>query len=268
MRPLTVYLDGVGFWSPGLPGWAGARAALRGEAEPGPAAARPAPALLPAAERRRAPDTVLLALEVAAQAVAAAGVDTAELASVFASTYGDLAMTDHLCATLAEAPHLVSPTRFHHSVHNAAAGYWSIATGCRAPGSALAGYDATFGAGLLEAAAWCAADERPVLLCAYDGPAVGALASVTPSSGLLGCALVLAPRRGAHTVAACTLALEPGAAAAPPLASAAAQALAGNAMRGALPWLEALAAGAHRALALPLSPAQTLHIQLEPLSPP
>lgn len=265
MHPITVYIDGIGFWSAALPDWPAARAALRGGAAPQAAAARPGAALLPPAERRRAPDTVLLALEVAAQAVQAAHVDPAETASVFASTYGDLGMTDHLCATLVDTPLLVSPTRFHHSVHNAAAGYWTIATGCRAASSALAGWDASFAGGLLEAAAQCAADAQPVLLAACDGPAVGALASVAPSTGLLGLALVLAPRRGAHTLAACTLALEPGAFKAPPPASAAAQALAGNAMRGGLPFFEALAAGAHRALVLPMSAAQGLHVGIEPL---
>jgi hypothetical protein len=91
---------------------------------------------------------------------------------------------------------------------------------------------------------------------------------VAASEGLLGLALVLAPRRGPHSMAACTLVLEPGAAAPPPLLSPAARALAGNAMRSGLPFFEALAAGARRALALPIAPAQALHVTLEPLSPP
>ena len=45
----------------------------------------------------------------------------------------------------------ISPTRFHNSVHNAAAGYWGIATGATAAANALCAYDASFGAGLLEA---------------------------------------------------------------------------------------------------------------------
>ena len=56
---------------------------------------------------------------------------------MFASTYGDLAITDYMCSTLAKAPMTLSPTRFHNSVHNAAAGYWSIATACRQPYCAL-----------------------------------------------------------------------------------------------------------------------------------
>jgi hypothetical protein len=102
-----------------------------------PQGARPLPSILPPNERRRAPDTVAVALEVAQAACVNAGRDPAQLATVFASTYGDLAITDYMCSTLARAPTTLSPTRFHNSVHNAAAGYWTIATGCRKPYCAL-----------------------------------------------------------------------------------------------------------------------------------
>ena len=62
----------------------------------------------------------------------------------------------------------MSPTKFHNSVHNAAAGYWTIGTGCMAPSNSLSGYECSFAAGLLEAAAQCAADRRPVLLVGFD----------------------------------------------------------------------------------------------------
>ena len=96
-------------------------------------------------------------------------------------------------------------------------------------------------AGLLEAAAQCAADGQPVLLVGYDMPAVGALASVTTSRGLLAVALVVAPERTERTVAAFDWSLDPGEATAAAPRSTAAQALAGNAMADALPLFEALA---------------------------
>ncbi len=69
-RVHTVYVEGIGFWASRLPGWENARAILRGEAQaPATPQARPAPALLPPAERRRAPDTVALSLEVARSSV-------------------------------------------------------------------------------------------------------------------------------------------------------------------------------------------------------
>src|SRR5580692_4610479 len=131
-------------------------------------ATRPQPAILPPNERRRALDTVAVALEVAQAACANAGRDPAQLPMVFASTYGDLAITDYMCSTLAKAPTTLSPTRFHNSVHNAAAGYWTIATGCREPYCALGAGVYTFATGLFAAAVQVCADQTDVLLVAYD----------------------------------------------------------------------------------------------------
>ncbi|MFM2069127.1 MAG: hypothetical protein RLZZ584_4036, partial [Pseudomonadota bacterium] len=189
MTAERVWIDAVAWWSPALPGWPVARAALRGQAVPTHAQhARPAPLLLGPNERRRAPDTVLLALEVAQAAVAQAGLAPAELASVFTSTHGDLAIVDALCTTLASKPELLSPMRFHHSVHNAASGYWAMAAGCRRASSAVAHFGHAFATGWLEAASLCASDAEPVLLVGFDTGAHGALASVNRSQGLLGVA--------------------------------------------------------------------------------
>jgi Beta-ketoacyl synthase, N-terminal domain len=142
-------------------------------------------------ERRRASDSVLVALEVAAQAVAASGHAAKDLASVFTSAHGDLPITDALCKTLASDPTLLSPMRFHHSVHNAASGYWAISSGSTAASTALAGFKHSFANGLLEAASQCASDGAPRLLVGFDTEATGPLASVNRSRGLLGVALVL-----------------------------------------------------------------------------
>ncbi len=72
---------------------------------------RPATSLLAPNERRRAPESVLLALDVAQQACAMAQRDPRALPNVFASAYGDLAINDYLCATLARAPLELSPTK-------------------------------------------------------------------------------------------------------------------------------------------------------------
>ena len=132
-------IDGLALWTPAWPGWDAAAPALRAApiesptneaASPTPApAARPAPSGLAANERRRAPDSVLVALQVAEQAVAQSGHAAASLASVFTSAHGDLPIVDALARTLAGDPKLLSPTRFHHSVHNAPSGYWAIASG-------------------------------------------------------------------------------------------------------------------------------------------
>lgn len=182
--------------------------------------AGPGPDCLAANERRRAPASVRLALRAAERACALAGVDPATTASVFASEHGDLAIVDALCRTLAGDPALLSPMRFHHSVHNAASGYWSIATGCRAPGTALAAGAQSFAAALLEAAAQVCADDRPVLLVHVDTAPVGPLASVVSPRTAGAQALVLGPRAqpGSRALA---LALRPAANAAPVSAQAA-----------------------------------------------
>jgi len=259
----TLYIDGIAFWAPTLPGWEAARAAFRGEAAPlATPLKRPAPEILAPAERRRAPDTVALALEVAAAAVRESGLDAATLPSIFTSAHGDLAVNDYMCSTLASEPTLISPTKFHNSVHNAAAGYWTMATGCHEASTALSAFDASFGAGLLEAASQCQADARPILLIAVDVEAAGALASVTDSIGLLACALVLSPRASERTLASFDWSLVSTATRAAPIRSPAARSLAGNAMSGALPLLEAIATarpGSNAgAIELPLTPSLAL----------
>lgn len=254
---LRVFVDGVAFWSPTLPGWAVARAAFRGEAAwVEPPAKRPAPELLAPAERRRAPDSVALALEVAAAAVRESGHDATRLPSIFTSTHGDLAVNDYMCATLASQPLLISPTRFHNSVHNASAGYWTIGTGCMAASTALSAFEHSFAAGLLEAATQCAADATPVLLVAFDVQATGALASVTTSEGLLAAGFVLSPEPGARSHAAFDIELGP--ARTTPLRSVAARSLQRNGMADVLPFAEALALASGDAFALALSASRAL----------
>jgi len=189
-----IGVDGIGVWSPEFPDWNSARAALTENVEIAPnVAARPAPALLPPTQARRAPDTVLLAIEAAQQACAMAQCQPRDLAHVFASAYGDLAINDYLCATLARAPQELSPTRFHNSVHNAPAGYWAIASGCMRSSTALSAGAATFGAALLEAALLARAESAPVLVVAYDIAATGALQDIVACRSSFAAALVVAP---------------------------------------------------------------------------
>jgi len=189
---LEVGVAGIGVWSPQWPTWDVAQAVLRGTAAiAAESASRPAPSLLPPTERRRAPEAVLIAIEAATQACAMAQCAPRELAHVFASAYGDLAVNDYLCATLARAPREVSPTRFHNSVHNAPAGYWAIATGCMRSSTAVSAGDSTFGAALLEAA--LAVREDAALLVVYDVAAAGPMQDVISCRRSFAAAFVLAP---------------------------------------------------------------------------
>jgi uncharacterized membrane protein len=215
---------------------------------------RPQPSLLPPNERRRAPDTVALAVEVGQAACANAQRDPAQLPTVFASTYGDMAITDYMCGTLATAPTMLSPTRFHNSVHNAAAGYWSIATGCRQPYCALGAGVYTFAAGLFAAALQVCADETDVLLVAYDIEARGPLAQVAHSRGMLGVAMVL----GAAQVPNLTRLQLTISAQVPALADPA-----GNAIAACVPLIAALEGRGQAQVSLPLGPDSTLQVQVQ-----
>ncbi len=247
---MKVFIEGAALWARQTPGWLAWCAALRGE--PPTPADKPSAALLSANERRRASDSVLLAIDVAEQAVRASRRDASQLASVFTSAHGDLAVTDALCTQLAQAPLQLSPTRFHHSVHNAASGYWAIASGCHAPSTAVSAHTHSFAAGLLEALVHIACEREPVLLVGHDTEARGLLAGVNTSRGLLGVALVLSPERGASCLGTLHWRLDDGARAAPALRSAVARALQANAMSDALPLFESLALDAEHSLALPL----------------
>lgn len=262
-RVHTAFVDGVAFWAPRAPGWAIARSVLRGEGamqqQPAP---RPAPGVLAATERRRAPDTVAIALEVAIRACESAGADPRELASVFACTEGDTVISDYMSDTLARTPTLVSPTRFHNSVHNAAAGYWSIGTGSMQPYTALSAYRDTFGAGLLEALLQAEADARATLLVAYDIESRGPLAAVARSTGIVGAGVVLAPVAGERSMARIRWRTVPGTGRTG-VEPCNAGLVEGNAMAHCLPFFEAMAAERQRTVRLGLGPALLLEMQIE-----
>ncbi len=256
---MNVFIESAALWARHAPGWDAWCTAMRGDT-PAPAI-KPNPSLLSANERRRASDSVLLAICVAEQAVRASWRDVSQLASVFTSAHGDLPITDAMCMQLAQAPLQLSPTRFHHSVHNAASGYWAIASGCRAPSTAVSAHQHSFAAGLLEALVHCACEHEPVLLVGYDTEALGLLADVNTSRGLLGVALVLSPERGDAGLGTLHWQLEEGDAAPPPLRSATARALQSNAMSDALPLFESLVLDEAQALALPLPGARYLALR-------
>ncbi|MBQ4855032.1 beta-ketoacyl synthase chain length factor [Rhodanobacter sp. B2A1Ga4] len=262
MSALRVHVEGVGLWSPLLADFAALRSLLAGTT-PGPPATRPAAATLPPNERRRAPESVLLAIEAAGQALAMSGRDAATLACVFASAHGDQAITDYMCATLAQAPTELSPTRFHNSVHNAAVGYWTIATGCHAPSIAVCAQRESFGAGLLEAAGQVLAEQRPVLLVCSDTAGSGPLDEVTGCRQPFGCALVLAPQAGAATLARLDLDLQPRAATDAPLPEPLAGWRAGNPSASSLPLLALLATGRGGHCQLAAAATLALHIDME-----
>ena len=166
---LTVFVEGLGLLGPGLPNWAQGRQQLNGSLPFEIArCVLPLPMALPPAERRRAGAVVKVSLAVGQEAVAASGLQANALASVFSSSSGDGVNCHEICSALASDDRLISPTRFHNSVHNASSGYWSISSAAMATASVLCAHDASFAAGLLEAMTQCVVDACPVLLVVYD----------------------------------------------------------------------------------------------------
>lgn len=202
-RALDACVLGIGVLGPGLADWASAAAVLSGQQAY--LAARtelPAPQSLPPAERRRATASVKLALACGSQALAMAGRGAEDLRTVFAGSGGDGMNCHALCEALASSDRLVSPTRFHNSVHNAASGYWGIAMHAMAPSTVLcAPDDTTFAAGLLDALVQLRTCDDDVLLLVYDTDYPQPLRGVRPIPDSFGVALLLSPPERARGLA-------------------------------------------------------------------
>jgi hypothetical protein len=160
---------------------------------------------LPPAERRRTGKVVRLALTVGLEAVARAGADAAQLPAVFSSSGGDGENCHEICQVLAGPERQISPTRFHNSVHNAASGYWGIATGATPAANALCAHDASFAAGLLESLVQLSIDETAVLLIAYDADYPQPMRAARPIPDAFGVALLLTPAAGPRSLARITV---------------------------------------------------------------
>jgi hypothetical protein len=209
MTHLGTYVNAISVIGPGFADWPTAAAVLAGRAPyvPSPTVL-PAPMTLPAAERRRTGRNVKLALAVGLEAIDRACLDATAVPTVFCSSSGDGDICHQNCQTLATADRQISPTRFHNSVQNAPAGYWSIATGAMVASTTLSAYDASFAAGLLEAMVQVTVQQRPVLLIACDTGYPPPLSEKRRMGDAFGIALVLAPNVGATSVAHLSAALD------------------------------------------------------------
>ena len=265
---LTAYIEGVGLVGPGLASWDAGAAILRGETPYsfGPTVI-PALELLPPAERRRTVPTVKLALAVAHAALLAAGRDPTTVATVFGSSGGDGETIENILETLATSEaREVSPTRFHNSVHNAPAGYWAIATGCREPSLSLCAHDQTFAACLLEAALQVHLDRRAVGVFVYDQPYPRALGIARPILGAYGVGLLLAPEQSEKSLSAITVSLEDGGVPTALDDAELERLRRGNPAARSLPLLAALAAGKGGRLVFETTGAQRLFVDVEPIA--
>ena len=254
--PAGAWIEGIGLIGPGLSDWVQATVVLRGECDYLPArCALPLPPALPPAERRRTGAAVRVAIAAATAATEAAGRPASTLATVFSASGGDGDNCHAICEVLASSERFISPTRFHNSVHNAPAGYWSIAAQAMVASTSMAAYDGSFAAGLLEAIVQVQASHEPRLLIAYDTAYPEPLFSKRPIPDAFAVALVLVPERTERSFASVNVAFGSGAP-----------------DRCVHPALEALRAGNPAARSLPLLAAlaqqRTGRLVLEYLAPP
>ena len=260
---INVYVNQLGIAGPGLRGWQTSRNILAGK-QPyvDEEYQKPTGSILPKNEHRRTTNLIKLALTAAQDAEDGSSFDTAALTTVFASADGDLEITDKICQALALPDRPVSPTLFHNSVHNAPAGYWSIATHSHMPSTSISACDYTFAAGLLEAACQAQQGQSPVLLVVYDYPppfplsekrvyrdpfAVAILLTANlAEQNMCELNIALTPRVVSHTDADCPVETVP----------------LDNPNACALPLLQAIAAQADRALELDYNHEQQLTISI------
>jgi hypothetical protein len=198
---LSAFVEGIGVRGPGLAGWLASIDTLAGRTPHAPAATMlTAPSALPPAERRRVGKGVKVALDVGFEACLDAGRDPSSLASVFTSSSGDGDNCDAICRELADE-RLISPTRFHNSVHNAPSGYWGIASRSMLPSTSLCAFDDSFFAGLDDALTQLADGADAVLLVAYDAPYPEPLHAARPTPDCFAVGLVLAREAGPRSMA-------------------------------------------------------------------
>ena len=193
---MHAHILGIGALGPGFCDWPSLRDLMQQNStcvSNPPQTSIPNPAIIPTRERRRAPALVRMAVDVATQACEHAKISPEETACVFGSSMGDSEITDYMCGCFAADSQVVSPTKFHNSVHNAATGYWSIATGCRQSLNSMSAFDLTTSVALLEAMIFCNSEQRPILMVLFDIVPPDKIRDIVPITDSFAAALVLSP---------------------------------------------------------------------------
>lgn len=261
-----VYVENIGVLAPGLNGWEEARGLLAGDRPYQPTPLPPLkPALLAPDVRRRTSEHIRFAVEVAADTTRTLGSARQDLATVFASCDADGQITHDILIEVAKPAPQVSPTRFHNSVNNAAAGYWCMAVGSQQPSTSIAAWDDVAAAGLLEGTAQLLLEHPRVLLVVHDLPMPEPLHSARPVTAAFGAGLLLARARTSESIAALSLDLVPSGNATSILPDPALEKLRlGNPSARSLPLLCALARGQATTIILPLLGHQMLRVGVQP----
>lgn len=249
-----VRVKRLGFLAPGLNG-IDALAAHQGgaawEPEPG---WRATPSSLPPRQAKRLSGAIALAMAVSEQIADDVPVDGGW---VFASSLGEGDTLNRILTALAEPEIMVQPLRFQNAVHNAAQGQWSIAAGATGPGTSIAAWDDTAGAGLLKAAMQVLHEKLTVGLVIFDEPLPDPLQEKRPMSLPMAAALALEPVSGAEPGLELSLAPNPS----PAIPVPGLLGESGNPVAQAIPLITALQSGGPVDTVLTLPGSQSLRVR-------
>ncbi|MCS6857096.1 MAG: beta-ketoacyl synthase chain length factor [Sandaracinaceae bacterium] len=142
-------------------------------------------------------------LHLAGQAVEKSGKNPHTIATVYASSYGEIETMVRLLETIFRGDGQLSPMRFKNSVHNAASGLGSIGQGNKAFSTAIAGGLRSFEAGMLEAIAWAQSEGGDVVVACADDVVPPPLTVPVPHEAF-GIALVLSTERSPDSLGCIT----------------------------------------------------------------
>ena len=217
----TIYIESASICGPGIPDWITFQSAFQGQAQGimqnnkaidlSNGAVIPPAMILPPNERRRTTKTIKLALHCMQQILPSdANTITAPMASVFASCSGDIDLVQSICIALSTAEKSISPIQFHNSVHNAAAGYWSIGSKYMQETTSISAANGTFVAALMEAASQINESNQTIAVCCYDISSQPPLDLKRPIKYDFGCAFILAPEQTTQSMARLSFQLSSG----------------------------------------------------------
>jgi hypothetical protein len=263
MKP--VFVRAIGILSPGLSGWQHTKQVLAGH-QPYQTEDLPnlQPKMLRPNERRRTSGIIKLALQAVYDALGEQSVHN-DFVSVFASAEGDLEIIDRICKALDTQDRPVSPTHFQNSVHNAVAGYCSIASGSTSASTSIAALEGSFSAGMLEACVQAHSNRQPILYVAYDYSAPFPLSERIPISTPFATALLLsADANDTKPQASLKLKLVSGEADSRMTDPQLEQIRLGNPSARSLPLLQSLAIGEPQRVVIPYLPELSLAVEINP----
>jgi len=183
---LAVSIEGVGFWR-----------ALDADS-------KPTGDLLGPRNRRRASQLGRALVDAAEDAMTEAEVDRSTVPTIVGSAVGEVSTMLGLLDQMFRSKEPMSPAAFTMSVHNAASGVLSIATGNRGLTTSIAADHDTPAAALTEGIGIVATEGVPVMITCGDEAVPRDLVPDEQCFGLMAAAVVLAPlsarRRGRPTI--------------------------------------------------------------------